>query len=388
MEENIKLKPSENHLDELVLGESDEDNIENTWGYELVGYFASRFPGKVALLQLCDSWKVNYKYFVHSSGWLVFKFETDLERLSVLHGGPYFVYGRPLMLKVMPRYFDFDDKDVSTMPVWINLSGLPLEFWNTNALSKIVSKVGKPISTDKVMASRGRLSYARALIEVGASIELVRVEKIRLPNGILREQEIIFEHEPKFCGSCKVFGHSTLGCNYNKHAMADKGKLVNGETSKASMPAALEKNVHAGKLCTNSNLQLSSDKTASKSHENSAGKNGQQDRELNVQQGQSLNQNFSQVVDGQQGQIHDQTVSPFVKVVNRKNGKNSARITPSQVSADEGCQREDLGADSTSNVRWADSNKSSNEMLKGKVNEQRKMGTKIDKKGTSLASKS
>lgn len=227
--EDIKLQAFDNQSDEVVLCESDAQNIEEAWGYGLVGYFAGRFPGKVALLQLCDSWKVKYQYFVHSSGWLVCKFETDSERLSVLHGGPYFVFGRPLMLKAMPRYFEFDDKEVSTMPVWINLPGLPLEFWNKNALGKIVSKVGKPISTDKLTSTRGRLSYARALVEVDASIELVRVVKIKLPNGKLREQEIIFEHEPKFCGSCKVFGHTTHGCTYKKYAAKDVG--VSGKSS-------------------------------------------------------------------------------------------------------------------------------------------------------------
>lgn len=68
LEENIMLKPFVNHLDEVVFGDLDEDNIEDTWGYGLVGYFVGRFPGKVALLQLCDSWKVNYKYYVQASG--------------------------------------------------------------------------------------------------------------------------------------------------------------------------------------------------------------------------------------------------------------------------------------------------------------------------------
>lgn len=153
LEENIKLKTFD-QSEEVVLGELDEDNIEDMWGYGLVGYFAGRFSGKMALLQLCDSWKVDDKCYVHSSGWLVFKFETDVDRLSVLHGGPYLVYRRPLMLKVMLCYIYFDDKDVSAMPVWINLPGLPLEFWNTNAFGKIVFKVGKPMSTDKVTASR------------------------------------------------------------------------------------------------------------------------------------------------------------------------------------------------------------------------------------------
>lgn len=80
----------------------------------------------------------------------------------------------------MPCYFDFDDKEFGTMPIWINLPGLPWEFSNTNALGKIVSKVDKPIFTDKITSTRGRLSYARALVEVDASIELVHVVKIKL----------------------------------------------------------------------------------------------------------------------------------------------------------------------------------------------------------------
>lgn len=49
-----------------------------------------------------------------------------------------------------------------------------------------------------------------------ASIELVQSVKIKLPNGNLREQEVHFGHEPKFCSTYKVFGHSTLGCEKKK----------------------------------------------------------------------------------------------------------------------------------------------------------------------------
>lgn len=142
------------------------------------------------------------------------------------------------MLKVMPRYFQFDDKEVCTMLVWINLPGSPLEFCDPVALGKIVSKVGKPISTDKLTATKGRLSYARVLVEVDASIELVRLVKSKLPNGKPREQEIYFEHEPKFCAKCKVFGHNTHGCNLKKQAANAKGKDSDVNTPNRSHAAS------------------------------------------------------------------------------------------------------------------------------------------------------
>jgi len=187
-------------------------DVHTVWGYSLVGYFAGRFPGKAALLKLCDSWRVKYKYSAHSSGWLLFQFDNESSRDSVMDGGPYTVFGRPLMLKAMPPFFEFDDQNVSFMPVWVNLPALPLECWTSAALSIICSKIGKPISTDAITATRGQFSYARVLIEIDASKDLVKSVPFKLPSGKLRMQPVQFEFEPRFCTHCKVFGHSVKGC--------------------------------------------------------------------------------------------------------------------------------------------------------------------------------
>ncbi|KAL2511224.1 Uncharacterized protein Adt_16824 [Abeliophyllum distichum] len=209
--EGLKLQTFKIDSEVLTLEESDLDNVELSWGYCLMGYFAGRFPGKTALLKLCDSWNIQYKYYPHESGWLIFKFRNEEDRMSVLNGGPYFVFGRPLMLKIMPHCFGFDDNEISNMPVWITLPGLPLACWNPTALGKIASMVGKPITTDKLTVSKERLSYARVLVEVDASLPLTRRIHLNLPTG-LRYQPIFYEHEPKFCNSCKMFGHSTSSC--------------------------------------------------------------------------------------------------------------------------------------------------------------------------------
>lgn len=61
----------------MILGENDVVDVEESWGYSLVEYFVSRFPRKTALLQLCDLQNLKYKYFVHSSRWLILKFKID-----------------------------------------------------------------------------------------------------------------------------------------------------------------------------------------------------------------------------------------------------------------------------------------------------------------------
>lgn len=112
---------------------------------------------------MCDEWKIKYQYFIHSDGWLVLKFENEAAREQVLSGGLYSIFNGPLTLHTMPRCFEFDDKEISTMPVGITLPRLPLDCWNPNASGRIISKVGKPIATDVhvLTSTKGRLSCAR-----------------------------------------------------------------------------------------------------------------------------------------------------------------------------------------------------------------------------------
>ncbi|KAL3813100.1 hypothetical protein ACJIZ3_014368 [Penstemon smallii] len=158
----IKLAEVCNIEDTVVLSKEDIDDVETAWGFCLVGYFAA-----------------------------------DV-RDNVLNGGPYFIYGRPLLLKVMPCCFEFGDEGVSSVPVWINLPDLPLDCWNAKALSKIVSKVGKPISRTNSLLRRKNFHMQELCIQ--------------LPTRKTRIQNIVFEYAPKFCKSYKIFGHTTKGC--------------------------------------------------------------------------------------------------------------------------------------------------------------------------------
>jgi len=87
------------------------------------------------------------------------------------------------MLKAIPLFFEFDDQNVCFLPVWVNLPTLLLECWTQAALSIICSKVGKPISTNSITAMRGQFLYARVLIEIDASKDLVKSVLFKLPSG-------------------------------------------------------------------------------------------------------------------------------------------------------------------------------------------------------------
>ncbi|KAJ6875698.1 hypothetical protein NC652_035158 [Populus alba x Populus x berolinensis] len=76
--------------------------------YCLIGFIAGKFPGYVSLSNyIGKNWAHHANFTMHDSGWLIFAFPTKREMLEILGGGPYYVFSRPLILQVMPDFFDF-----------------------------------------------------------------------------------------------------------------------------------------------------------------------------------------------------------------------------------------------------------------------------------------
>ncbi|KAK4343385.1 hypothetical protein RND71_036479 [Anisodus tanguticus] len=200
----------------VELARADIDDLTETWGYLLIGYFAGIFPGNIALIKLCRSWGVTYRFTVHASGWIVFKFNTEAEKEKVMANGPHFVYSTPLLLKDIPHCFTFDREEICTVPIWVRLPSLPLELWNETALSRILSRIGRPIGTDKLTNDKGQTSYARALVEIDLSKEVVHSVELKLWDDTHIDQEIIYEKRPGYCVECKQIGHYTDGCEKHR----------------------------------------------------------------------------------------------------------------------------------------------------------------------------
>ena len=146
-----------------------------------MGYFGGRFPGKLALNQIIASWKVHPTIQFHGSGWIIFQFASIEDQTKVLENGPYIIYGGPLLLKPMAKYFSFEKEAINTFPVWVQLRNVPLTLWNSMVFGKICSKLGRPLHMDKLTTCKERITYARCLIGVDMDKELVHSVMLHLP---------------------------------------------------------------------------------------------------------------------------------------------------------------------------------------------------------------
>jgi len=49
---------------------------------------------------------------------------------------------------------------LTSIPIWIMLTHIPMEFWTHTCLSYVASGVGKPLSADSITEDRERLGFA------------------------------------------------------------------------------------------------------------------------------------------------------------------------------------------------------------------------------------
>ncbi|GJU09023.1 nucleotide-diphospho-sugar transferase [Tanacetum coccineum] len=161
---------------------------------------------------------------------------------AMLENGPWFIRNNPLILKKWHPDENLLKEDVSTVPVWVKLHGVPVTAFSEDGLSAIATKLGTPLmldsyTSDMCMQSWGRSSYARVMIELRADVELkdnivVAMPKITREGHYTCNVRVEYEWKPPRCSSCKVFGHIHEECPKNTGAGEKKTVKKPSQTSR------------------------------------------------------------------------------------------------------------------------------------------------------------
>ncbi|XP_074299590.1 uncharacterized protein LOC141630723 [Silene latifolia] len=131
------------------------------------------------------------QYF--KKGWFSFKFDCEEDMNEVLKRGPWTLGPNSLVLKQWSPYFSCIMECVSTVPVWILFPDLDPYMWIDSILSKMASKIGKPLFPDLHTTCQARLSFARVMVEVDVAKKLPEDVVINAPFIRNSVQRIIYE---------------------------------------------------------------------------------------------------------------------------------------------------------------------------------------------------
>ncbi|KAJ9558082.1 hypothetical protein OSB04_012696 [Centaurea solstitialis] len=214
----------------------------NEWVLTLAGYFIGKRPAfPFVQYHARRMWK---KYgltdvILNDQGYFFFKFNSDQGLNFVFENGPWLFNGMPIFIQRWQPGLCFDKPDLQTVPLWVNIYGLPLDVWDYEIISRIASVVGEPVSVDRYTdemceTKSGRANFARVLVNVSADYELPSyIDAIIL--GKLRKFKTEFLWKPKRCSHCKVFGHDFEGCVIRPRT-TDEVKKVNHVVGESSTP--------------------------------------------------------------------------------------------------------------------------------------------------------
>ncbi|XP_062112634.1 uncharacterized protein LOC133823801 [Humulus lupulus] len=121
---------------------------------------------------------------------------------------------------------------IRSVPLWIRLQDLGLQYWGSKCLSALVSTLGKPIMVDKFTRERSRVQFARVMVEMEINDNPPRTIQFLNEHGQLVEQGVEYEWLPVKCKTCAGYGHSMADC---RKEQKDQGMLKESHSKGSDM---------------------------------------------------------------------------------------------------------------------------------------------------------
>ncbi|GKA34484.1 reverse transcriptase domain-containing protein [Tanacetum coccineum] len=210
---------------DCVLPQVAMEKVKGRYENSIVGYFLGKdIAFQVVQNYVTNTWsKFGFQKITRTDeGVYLFKFTSKSGMEQALEKGLWIIRKSPLILTKWSPFVSLRKGEVTKVPVWVKLHGVPVLAYLDDGLSLIVTQIGNHIMLDAFTStmcveSWGRISYARALIEVNSESVLKKQVSIGIPNDKGDEyiKEVIrveYEWMPPQCEDCKVFGHCTNQC--------------------------------------------------------------------------------------------------------------------------------------------------------------------------------
>ncbi|CAN1301183.1 hypothetical protein LINPERPRIM_LOCUS24838 [Linum perenne] len=143
-------------------------------------------------------------------GFYVVNFETIADYDRAMFGGPWMVNDHYVVIQEWRPYFRPEETFLTTLRVWVRLSGIPFEYFDSEILKLIGDRIGKTVRIDHTTLEGSRGNFAKICVEVDLSKHLLSKYSLRR-----RVRRIEYEGIHRIYFSCGCYGHKDEEC---KHA--------------------------------------------------------------------------------------------------------------------------------------------------------------------------
>jgi hypothetical protein len=201
----VVVKPPKEAIEEGIL----------KWSPSLVGQFLDKPLPFYIVKRAVDSIWAQYgkiEVFLLENGLYLFRFENEQTRDEVMEAKIWHMANKPLILRKWTPGMQLLKLSLSSIPVWIKIHNLPVEFWNSICLSYVASGVGKPLCADSVTEEQIRLGFARVLVEINIDSDFPKEVEVVGADGNRVIVGVEYPWIPVKCKKCKTFGHLAHTC--------------------------------------------------------------------------------------------------------------------------------------------------------------------------------
>ncbi|XP_030955941.1 uncharacterized protein LOC115978054 [Quercus lobata] len=143
----------------------------------------------------------------------VFKFACEGDKKRILELGPWNIEGFPLILKQWHQNMSVDDLDFSSIPLWVQIHGLPIEYMSKENAEEIGALVGEVLEVDFTGSGGVCMSkFLRVKVELKVEDPLLSgffLDRNTQPNLWIRFK---YERIAEFCFKCGRLGHLKARC--------------------------------------------------------------------------------------------------------------------------------------------------------------------------------
>jgi len=191
-----------------------------------------RFVIKTVIDWVVSSWQPHLGYAPEvvflKGGWFAFNFKSEDHSKWVLTRN-WALCSAPLLLKPWHPLFDAGCERVDSVPLWVRLPGLPLQYWKEYHLREIGNLLGTFLEADLSFLETQQRQFARILVNVNIRDGLA--EDMQLVWGPFVFNQILdYENVPFRCRRCHAYGHPAVECKQakkhgtsNRQPSADQG---------------------------------------------------------------------------------------------------------------------------------------------------------------------
>lgn len=202
------------------------------WRCYVVGYFIGDAPhvGSIhaTVNRIWSSPKMGSKIDVQflDKTTVLFRIENPQMRARVIQRRYWHIADIPLVVNEWSPETALQPPDLSAMPIWIDLKGVPSLLFSHKALKCLSRAAGNFVKLHPHTEKCTRLDVARVLVEVNLNKPLVEKISCLDKDGKAVMIEVLYPWLPPKCNICNRWGHLGSSCQSKKISVLQKGKEV------------------------------------------------------------------------------------------------------------------------------------------------------------------